>query len=639
MLPLAGLRVLDLVGDPMAAVTRHYAELGADVVRIEPIGGASDRREGRLLDGASLDFVAANLGKRASTSERLEQLAAGAVLVVASAGAVDADALPTANPALVVLSISDFGDTGRFADWVGSEAVFHALTGELSRSGIPGRAPLPPPDDLGYACAAGQAACIGLLACWQALMTGVGDHHDFSVLDGMGQALDPGYGIGGSANAGVPASELPRGRPDARFMYPIVRCLDGYVRLCVLAPRQWQGLFEWMGRPEDIADPSFQQLQVRFASKPLQVAMERFCADRAKAQIEAESREFGVPAAALLDLSEALANEHLEVRGVFVPVALGRDAVAPVPNGVIEIDGARMGIAGPVPGLPSADIAWRSRPSVTGSPGPANERPLAGLRVLDFGVIVVGAESGRLLADQGADVIKVEISAFPDGGRQKMADGPISPGFATGHRNKRSLGLNLRDPKGREVLMELVRGTDVILANFKGGTLEAFGLDYAPLKAINPRVIVCDSSAHGASGPDSRRMGYGPLIRAASGLTMQWRYPDHPDSFSDAITVYPDHIAARVGLIGVLALLIRRQRTGLGGQVGISQAEVMLSHMAAHIAADALGKTGQSIADERPRSAVHPCAGEDEWCVVTVRHDADARLIDRIPTAARWLPG
>src|SRR6202012_4264487 len=101
----------------------------------------------------------------------------------------------------------------------------------------------------------------------------------------------------------------------------------------------------------------------------------------------------------------------------------------------------------------------------------------SGLRVLDFGVIVVGAEGGRLLADQGADVIKVENAAFPDGSRQNRAGGLVWPPFAPGHHNKRSLGLNVRDPEGKTLLLKLVETTDVLLSNFKGGTLESLGLD------------------------------------------------------------------------------------------------------------------------------------------------------------------
>jgi crotonobetainyl-CoA:carnitine CoA-transferase CaiB-like acyl-CoA transferase len=637
--PLEGVRVLDLICGDMGAIGRRLAELGADVIRLEPAGDGDgdDRRAGLQAAGVSLDFVAANLGKRATTLGRLSELARDADIVL---GPADLDIAPlrAANPRLVVMSVSDFGVVGRFADWQGSDAVFHALSGELARSGLPGRPPLLPPGRLAKMCAAGQAAYVVLLAYYNALKTGAGDHLDFSVQDGAAQAIDPGYGIGGSAAGGVAAASQPRGRVEARQRYPILPCRDGFVRLCILSPRQWRGLFEWLGRPEAFAAPSFERTEVRFRSPALLPALATFFADKDRSRLEAEGQRFGVPVAALLDLDEALASEQMTARRAFVDVELAPGVSAPFPNGVIEVDGRRLG---PTGGPPQVDpgARWRA-PQIEVDPFPGGGHPLSGLKVLDFGVIVVGAEAGRLLADQGADVIKVENTAFPDGSRQNRSGGLISVGFAAGHRNKRSLGLNLRSPDGQALLRRLVAQSDVLLSNFKGGTLQSLGLDYAALREINPRIIVTDSSAFGPTGPWSDRMGYGPLVRASAGLTMQWRYDDDPESFSDSITVYPDHVAGRISAIGVLALLIRRLRTGLGGQVSVSQAEVMLDQMGPQIAAHVLRRSGQAVAGDDVRSAVHACAGDDEWCAVTERGPDDAQALSRVTGGAplaEWL--
>jgi crotonobetainyl-CoA:carnitine CoA-transferase CaiB-like acyl-CoA transferase len=187
--------------------------------------------------------------------------------------------------------------------------------------------------------------------------------------------------------------------------------------------------------------------------------------------------------------------------------------------------------------------------------------------------------------------------------------------------------LNLRDPEGKELFLKLVAQCDVIAANFKPGTLESLGFGYDTLSAINPGLIMLNSSAFGATGPWSGRLGYGPLVRAVAGLTSQWRYEDDRTSFSDAVTIYPDHVAGRVGAIGVLALLIRRARTGRGGTVDVAQLEVMLAHMAPQIAAIALRRAGVNV-DHAIKDApwgVFPAQGDDEWCVVTVRDDAEWR--------------
>jgi crotonobetainyl-CoA:carnitine CoA-transferase CaiB-like acyl-CoA transferase len=261
-------------------------------------------------------------------------------------------------------------------------------------------------------------------------------------------------------------------------------------------------------------------------------------------------------------------------------------------------------------------------------PPPAADYPLAGIRVLDMGVIVVGGDTGRLLADLGADVVKVENGAFPDGQRQSRDDDPVSLTFAAGHRNKRGLSIDLRSARGKALFLDLVRGADVLLSNFKPGTLAALGFDAETLFAANPLLVAVDSSAFGPTGPWSGRLGYGPLVRASAGLSKQWVYPDEPDGFCDTVTVYPDHVAARIGAIGALTLLIRRMRTGRGGIASVSQAEVMLGHKAAEIAARAAQAAGMPVATgEAAENWLLSCAGDDEWCVVTLREAADRAAV------------
>ncbi len=651
--PLDGLRVLDLMTGPMTVVGRLLAEWGADVVRIEPPGGAEDRSSGVRVGDVSLDFAAANLGKRAvaldlgDAQDRQtfdEMVATADVLLECNAPgsaadeALDVDLIRLSHPGLVILSASPFGRVGSYRQWQATGPVFHALSGELSRSGIPGRPPLLPPGDLAHDCAAPQAVYVVLLALLERRRSGRGDHLDFSILDGAVQALDPGYGIAGSATAGVPASKLPRDRPDSRHQYPIIACADGYVRLCVLAPRQWRGMFEWMGRPDEFADPSYEQLGTRFASTTLIPAIGRFFADKTRAELEEAGQRYGVPTAALLDLDEALASEQVVARRSFAPITLDGGVSAPFPDGVVEIDGHRAGPRSAAPDLTASPAAWADQTHRWADPAGGNvqnaadERPLSGLKVLDLGVIVVGAEHGRLLADQGADVVKVENDAFPDGSRQTRDGSLLSVTFAAGHRNKRSIGIDLRSDQGKELFLQLVAQADVVMSNFRPGTLDSLGFGDDVLRAVNPGVVVVDSSAFGSSGPWSKRLGYGPLVRASAGLTKQWSYPGEDDGFCDSITVYPDHVAARIGAAATLALLLRRQRTGRGGTVSVSQSEVMLGHSAVEIAAASLAGDGHTVQKtEVPDApwAVLPTAGDDDWCVVTVRGDDDWRALCR----------
>ena len=602
--PLAGIRIVDLVTGPLAPATRYLAELGATVDRLVPVAPGADPLADR----------AANIGKHLHGFDHAAPEAAtllqAADLIVEDVG-LDAATCRAANPAQVIVSVSAFGQGNSFSHWQASDAVLHALSGELSRSGIRGRAPLLPPGRLAWECAAVQAAFVAIQSLYHALRTGIGDHVDYAALDGAVQALDPGYGIGGSATLGRPAHLLSRDRPPPGFQYPILPCADGHVRICLLAARQWQGMFRWMGEPVAFADPKFNKTAERYKSPDLLPAIAAFFADRTRAELEAGAVEHGIPLSGLATLVEPPTLAHFIARDAFRHEMID-DRERPLPNGVVTVDGERM--------TPDA-----LPPSTRFKRGAAmHDRPFSGLKVLDLGVIVVGAETGRLLADQGADVVKVESRTFPDGNRQSYLPYGLSASFAAGHRNKRGLGLDLRSEGGRALFLRLVEKADVVLSNFKPGTMTSLGLGPDVLSAANPGIVTVESSAFGDTGPRSRRMGYGPLVRAATGLTDAWRYPDDPEGYSDAITIYPDHVAARVGSIAAVALLIRRERTVRGGQASISQAEVMLAQFGPEIARARDGSVGT---DEGSR--VHRCAGEDEWCVVSVRDGIDA---DRLGT-------
>lgn len=613
--PLSGLRIVDLVDGPLAPITRYLAELGARVDRVVAKPAAYD----------DFDDLAANVGKHvhvaAIEDDKIAALIETADAIVASAGrTIDLDVLRVRRPRLVTMAVSGFGTDTSFSSWQATGPVLHALSGELSRSGIRGRHPLLPPGELADQCAASQGAYALTVSLFHALRTGSGDHIDFSALDGAVQALDPGYGISGSATMGKPAHLLSRDRPLPGFQYPIFQCADGFVRICLLAKRQWQGMFKWMGEPEQFAAPSFDNITVRYKSTELTAALASFFRDRRRRDIEADGQRYSVPVAALLTFAESIESDHMRERQAFVDVAREDGANVRLPNGVLSIDGYRMGAS-------SVQIVTPPRPD--GPVSAATSRAFDGLRVLDLGVIVVGAEQGRLLGDQGADVIKVESRAYPDGNRQSYLTYGLSVSFAAGQRNKRSLGLNLRDPNGRALFLRLAAEADIILSNFKPGTLEGLGLAFDDVAAVNPRIIMADSSAFGSTGPWSGRMGYGPLVRAATGLTLAWRYPDDPASFSDSVTIYPDHVAARIGALSVVALLIRRLRTGRGGRSSIAQSEVMLNHFGADVARVSCGETiGQP--PDWPWS-VYQAKGDDEWCVVTVRDGRDwAALCDTI---------
>lgn len=622
--PLSGMRVLDLTTGPMTAVGRLLADLGA---QITVVTGLSTTRAVQpddldvVINRHGLPSTAVDPGSADGRHRWAGLLAGHDILIEDTApGSPDEAALAVhdiqrAHPELVILSISDFGRDNDFRGWQATTPVLHALSSALSRSGVPGRVPLVPPGrQLPYQVAAAQAAALVTAVYLDRLRTGRGDLIDFSVLDGAMQTLDPPFGTAGTAAAGVAVSAQERNWAAERQRYPIVGCADGYVRICLLSKRQWRGMFEWMGRPAEFADPKFDRLRERFGSPTLLPSIERFARDKTRAELEAQGRRHGVPTAAVLTVAEALQTDQVRERGFVREVDTATGVRIPVPVGVVEIDGHR---ASTLTAPPTETAPMTAAPRLAARARRDEGLPLEGIRVLDLGVIVVGSDTGRIFGDLGADVVKIENSAFPDGLRGNLAS--ISQTYAAGHRNKRSIGIDLRSADGRALAHRLVADADVVLTNFKPGVAETLGMDHRTLHAINPGIVVVDSSAFGPTGPWAERLGYGPLVRSAAGFTDQWVYPGEGHLHCDTVTVYPDHVCARVGALAALALLLRRERTGTGGAASIAQSEVMLSHLAGQIAETALGRAPVPDA----AWGVFPSAGTDAWVAVTVRDDTD----------------
>jgi crotonobetainyl-CoA:carnitine CoA-transferase CaiB-like acyl-CoA transferase len=387
----------------------------------------------------------------------------------------------------------------------------------------------------------------------------------------------------------------------------------------------------WLGEPEELQDPALDSVIGRQqAEEVLNPIYADFFRDRGKIEVSEEGQALGIAVSPVLTVADALENEHYRARGAFVDAEVAPGVRGRLPSGYVEIDGERIGFRRRAPEVGEHDALLDDlspRPAAAPPPGAngAGRGPLAGIRVVDFGIIVIGNEIGRLLADLGAEVIKIENRAFPDAARVAVG-GEMNPGFAAGSRNKMSFGVNLRTPEGLDLLKRLVATADVVCENFKPGTLESLGLGYEELRKVKPDIVFVSSNAVGATGPWRSWLGYGPIVRSVSGITSLWRYPEDESSHSDATTIYPDHFGARVVAAALLAGLIRRNRTGRGAYVSCSQAEVTLNHLSELFLAASLGDrtAGEPAGNTSELGApwgIYPCLGDDEWCAITVEDD------------------
>ena len=201
---------------------------------------------------------------------------------------------------------------------------------------------------------------------------------------------------------------------------------------------------------------------------------------------------------------------------------------------------------------------------------PESAGPLAGLRVLDLGLLVQGPQAALLLADLGADVVKIELPGLGDQARWI----PISmqdlraPYFIACNRGKRSVTLDLRKHAGKDVFLRMVESADVVISNFVPGTLERWGIGYADLAERNPRVVVGTASSFGSLGPDADRRGADLAAQAAGGLIRATG--SGPEDASPIGITIADHVGSQNLANGVLAALYARERTGRGQHVEVS---------------------------------------------------------------------
>lgn len=238
-------------------------------------------------------------------------------------------------------------------------------------------------------------------------------------------------------------------------------------------------------------------------------------------------------------------------------------------------------------------------------PGEAMGRPLDGISVLELGTMVAGPFCGRMLADFGAEVIKVEIpTGDPVRGMGKRVDGK-SLYASSIFRNKKMVSIDLRSEKGRDLVRDLVGKVDVLIENFRPGTMEKWGLGYEELSALNPRLVMVRISGFGQTGPYSQRAGYGIIGESMSGLRHLTGDPDRPPSrVSVSLT---DYITGLHAAYGVVMAILKRQQTGAGQCIDAALFESAFNFMEPYIPAyEKLGfvanRTGSRLPDNTPNN-------------------------------------
>ena len=275
----------------------------------------------------------------------------------------------------------------------------------------------------------------------------------------------------------------------------------------------------------------------------------------------------------------------------------------------------------------------------------APAQPLEGVRVLDFTHVWAGPASTRMLADLGADVIKVEGLAHIDLTRNLwFMDNDTSedfwnraPYFQSRNQNKRSIALDVNTEAGRDAIRRLVRVCDVVIENFTPRVMPNWGLDYARLSEINERLVMLSAAGYGATGSFANYGAVGITLNAASGIASGNGYPGGPPMKSG--TAFLDMFAGIVAASAVMAALLEREHTGRGQWIDLSQHEVGMSAIGVWFAEYA--RTGQLPERRGNRSrqyapqGIYPCSGDDNWIYFSVHSDEQWRTLCEVLGDAR----
>ncbi len=642
-LPLHGLRVVDSTVERGELCARLLADLGADVVRAEPPGGVASRHLPPFApDGTSLSFAVRNTNKRSVTVDgpaALDPLLAAADVWVDSSkpGTVDHDEVLLRHPHLVIVSITDFGLTGPYAGFEATDDVLFGMSGMLCRSGAVGLPPVLAPGMLSYDTASTMAAFAAMAALWQRRSTGRGQVLDVSVMQAVAQITD--WGLPNWSSITQQGGVYSGIRNGSGPVYPMYPCADGFVRLIILSARQWRSMRAWLGEPPELQDDALDGLipRMMIQEEVLDPIFINFFQSFTAADLADQAQKRGIVMTPVLKPHEVPNMAHFIERGTFVDDEAARGVKGKVASGFLEFDGGRVGYRSrsPQPGEHDATIDWPSTaPAAQGyeQVQPEAALPFAGLHVLDFGHGGVGVETGRLFAEYGADVIKVETHTYPDFIRM-VSGAMMSPSFASSSRCKRSLGVNAKTEAGHQVIAELLKWADLMIENTSTGTMADIGLSYEEVKAVNPGIVMVSSQLMGSRGPWKDWIGYGPSTRPPGGMTHLWNFPDGgmpPGSGA----IHPDHFVGRMGAVGGLAALLGRDGfdpdnsgSGAGVHVEVAQVEALVNLLGdLFLKEDLAPGTVDAEGNRDERGApwgVYQCAGEERWVVITIRDDEE----------------
>ena len=633
--PLAHLRVLEFTDEIGAYCGKLLADLGADVIKVEPPGGGVQRRTPPQLDGdpgpdSSIPFWSQNSSKRSLVLD-LEQeadraraselaLAADIILEDHMPGALGArglryDDLSGERPDLVYTSITGFGQTGPHANFAYSDIVGQAMGGVMTLAGMPEDPPNLIYGNQGNICASIQAAQGTLVALHHAERTGQGQHVDVSVQEALSLPQETAmmmWDFQGTNRVRTGPLGLLRMPIPGVGVYPTKA---GYVMAYITAPggADFPEVVAWMddaGFEHDLHDEAYAELvqgmNLRFLARVLSDPESAAASAGHLAHINAKFAEFLATMTALEAYEEGqsrrllvglvstprdlVENRQLRARDWYQPVAVDSREVE-FPGPPYRLSASPAMVASP-PALGQHDDAGWNATAARPSRVSARPRlPLEGVRVADFSWFGAGPIAGQTLAAFGAEVVRVESEARIDSLRivepvalnedgSKMTDTYNASGYFNNfNAGKLSFLLDLNSERGQEIAYRLIERSDIFMTNFTPRVLQKWNLLPEHVMAANRRIVAGYAPMQGMIGPHRDFLGFGAVLTPITGISELSGFPHHPPIGIG--TNYPDYVVNPGHLtFALLAALRHRDITGEGQLVEMAQIESVVNALA-----------------------------------------------------------
>ena len=692
---LAPYRVLDLTEGGFNWCGRVLADLGADVIKVEPPGGSPTRLRGpfyqdRIDPERSLFWYSYCLNKRGVTLDlesaegqnHFKELAVVSDIVLESAEpgylpslGLGYEDLSEANPAIVMTSITPFGQTGPYAHYKATDIVAWSMGGMQWLAGDEDRPPVRISIPQAELHAGAQAAAASMTALWHSQTTGEGQHVDVSMQTAVVWTL-----MNATPFPHLHKFNLKRAGPFRKLGFLTLRavfpCRDGHINTLLvgglLGGASISALVRWMD--EDGMAPSFMNerdwegwdtaevaAQGEEGARDVQTVEDhfsRFFLTKSKAELFQRAFTDRILIAPCNSVQDILEDPQLQARDFWTEVhhpTLDRSLTYPGPY--IKLSETPIVHRRPAPaiGEHNDEVFGRAR-SVEANPQPLLSKTMAfeGLKVLDLSWAGVGPITIKYLADHGADVIHVESVTRPEVLRTLPPFKDGEPGFnrsqfpASYNTSKYGLGLNLARPESRKLVRRIIAEwqPDVIAESFTPRVMRDWGLDYESVREIKPDIVYFSTCLQGQTGPRALYAGYGNLGASLAGFAHITGWPDRDPSGPHG--AYSDFINPPNAVAAIIAALDYRRRTGKGQHLDLAQYETAIQYLSPAIADYVIngrvaGRTGNTDEVYAPHG-VYRCKDEtrsitgpeESWCAIAVTSDEEWDALCRVMGSPTW---